>query len=82
MHDDYVMRTTLDIEDDVLLAVKQLAREKHEPAGRLISELVRKTLTSGRAKVRARNGVPLFPVKPGARVVTMELVNRLRDEAS
>ena len=80
MLDDAGMRTTLNIEDDVFLAVKQLARQRHESAGRLISELVRNTLTP---KVRGgeRNGAPLFPVKPGAQVVTMDLVNRLRDEA-
>jgi hypothetical protein len=79
MRDAIAMRTTLDIEDDVLLAVKQLARQRHEPAGRLVSELVRKTLLP-KVKGRERNGVPLFPVKPGSRVVTMDLVNRLRDE--
>jgi hypothetical protein len=73
------MRTTLDIEDDVLLAVKQLSRQRHEPAGRLVSELIRKAMLS-KVKGRERNGVPLFPVKPGASVVTMALVNRLRDE--
>ena len=80
MRDDWRMRTTLDIEDDVFLAVKQLARQRHEPAGRLVSELVRKTLMP-RVKGRERNGVPLFPAKPGSGVVTMDLVNRLRDEA-
>ena len=74
------MRTTLDIEDDVLLAVKQFSRERHETAGRLISELVRKALLP-KLESHERNGVPLFPVKPGAKVVSMDLVNRLRDEA-
>ncbi len=79
MRDDCRVRTTLDIEDDVLLAVKQFSRQRHEPAGRLISELVRKVLLP-KLRGRERNGVPLFPVKPDARVVTMALVNRLRDE--
>ena len=74
------MRTTLNIEDDVLFAVKQFSRERHESAGHLISELVRKALLP-KLKGRERNGVPLFPVKPGAKVVSMDLVNRLRDEA-
>ncbi len=29
----------------------------------------------------ARNGLPLFPIQPGANVVTLELVNQLPDEA-
>jgi hypothetical protein len=74
-----IMRTTLDIEDDVLLAVKQFAYQRHEPAGRVISELVRKALLP-KTKCHQRNGVPLFPTKPGAKVVSLDLVNRLRDE--
>jgi hypothetical protein len=73
------MRTTLDIDDDVLLAVKALSRQRRVTAGRLISELARKSLV-GRPANRMRNGVPLFPVQPGAPVVTLELVNRLRDD--
>ena len=69
----------MDIEDDVLLAVKELSRQRHETAGRLVSELVRKALFA-KPRGRERNGVPLFPSKPGAGVVTMDLVNRLRDE--
>ena len=80
MRDDFGMRTTLDMEDDVLLAVKQLSRQRHETAGRLMSELVRKALRT-KVKGRERNGVPLFPASPHAGGITMELVNRLRDEA-
>jgi hypothetical protein len=74
------MRTTLNIDDDVLLAVKEISRQRHEPTGRLLSELVRTALVS-KVEGRERNGVPIFPVRPGASIVTMELVNRLRDEA-
>jgi len=74
------MRTTLDIEDDVLLAVKQFAYQRHEPAGRVISELVRKALLP-KTRTHQRNGVPLFPIKPDGKVVSLDLVNRLRDEA-
>ena len=80
MRDDQTMRTTLDIDDDVLLAVKELSRHRREPAGRLLSELARQALTP-KVKARERNGVPLFARKPARGVVTMELVNRLRDEA-
>lgn len=75
-----VMRTTLNIEDDVLFAVKQFSRERHESAGQLISELIRQALLP-KSVGKKRNGVPMFPVKPGAKVVSMDLVNRLRDEA-
>jgi hypothetical protein len=47
--------------------------------GKVISELARKGLRPTEAP-KVRNGVLVFPVKPGAEPVTMELVNRLRDE--
>ena len=82
MRDASAMRTTLEIEDDVMLAVKALAVRKQTTAGAEISALVRKALQSDdRPASKRRNGVPLFQVKPGSAVVTMELVNRLRDDA-
>jgi hypothetical protein len=81
MSDDFAMRTTLDIDDDVLLAAKDLARQRNVPAGRVLSDLARKGLQRDRAS-RSRNGVPLFPSRRGVPVVTLELVNRLRDETS
>ena len=40
------MRTTLDIDDDILMAAKELAKAAHKTAGQIISELVRKSLTT------------------------------------
>ncbi len=74
------MRTTLDIDPDVMLAAKDLAARKHTTAGHVLSELARQALTSRRTRGE-RNGVPLFPTKKGGTVVTLELVNRLRDAA-
>jgi len=39
------MRTTLDIAEDVLLAVKDRARREKRSAGELLSELAREALT-------------------------------------
>jgi hypothetical protein len=39
------MRTTLDIDDDVLVAAKELAKARKSTAGEVISGLVRKALT-------------------------------------
>jgi hypothetical protein len=75
------MRTTLDLDADVLLAAKELAAARRTTAGKVISELVRKALTPT-DRVRARNGVPLLPRRaPGASRPTMQLVNTLRDDA-
>ena len=73
------MRTTIDLEDDVLFAAKELARQRGTTIGRVLSDLARQSLTR-QAPVTTRDGLPLFPVQPNAGVVTLELVNRLRDE--
>jgi hypothetical protein len=39
------MRTTLDIDDDVLLAAKELAAIRRTTAGQVISDLARQALT-------------------------------------
>lgn len=76
------MRTTLDIEDDVLFAAKDLARRERKTAGRVISELARKGLTGGAAltagEPKAIYGFRPFP-KQG-RIVSNELINKLRED--
>lgn len=78
------MRTTLDIEDDVLAAAKELARRGHTSAGRVISDLARRALTqaapaSGTAREpEAIFGFRPFPSRGG--VVSNEKVDQLRDE--
>ncbi len=75
------MRTTLDIEEDVLLAVKELARHEKTTAGKVISRLVRKGLsgdTSRSRKITYRNGVPILPSR--GRIITNELIDQIREE--
>ncbi len=73
------MRTTLDLDDDILQAAKELAAARRTTAGKVLSELARKGLTSSPAGP-VRNGVPLLPRRPaGAPRPTMQLVNELRD---
>ena len=57
------MRTTLNIDDDVLQAAKELAAIRGLTAGRVISDLVRVALAPSRPE-RMRNGVPLLPPRP------------------
>jgi hypothetical protein len=72
------MRTTLDIESDVLQAAKEIARSRGVTAGEIVSELLRKALQPAAVQGRIRNGVPLIARRPGAPVMTMALVNELR----
>jgi hypothetical protein len=73
------MRTTLAIDDDVLVVAKAMAAQQNRPLGDVISDLARRSLD--RPKVRGeRNGIPLLSPKPDAHQVTLEIVNALRDE--
>jgi hypothetical protein len=77
-----IMRTTLDIDEDVLQAAKELAVVRGRTAGQVISELARAALQAPARSVRVRNGVPLLPRRgAGAPRPTMKLVNDLKDEA-
>jgi hypothetical protein len=75
------MRTTLDIDDDVLRAAKELARREKKTAGTVISELTRKALTAAPENLkepRAARGFRPFPRRGG--IVTNEQVDKLREE--
>jgi hypothetical protein len=78
------MRTTLDIDEDVLAAAKELARRQNLSAGQVVSQLLRKTLTgqvvqstASRDSVSEVTGFRPFPA--GRAVVTNDAVNRLRE---
>ena len=77
------MRTTLDIADDVLLAVKERARREKRTAGELISELAREALTGEVRTEPGQGGDSFFGFEPlphrGA-TVSNDLIDRLRDE--
>jgi hypothetical protein len=78
------MRTTLEIEDDVLLAAKELARRGGTTAGRVISTLLRQALTQPAAATRGGtepmtiHGFQPFPSR--GKVVTNEQVEQLREQ--
>jgi hypothetical protein len=77
------MRTTLDIDDDVLQAVKDLARRKKRTAGAIISELARQALGATPADTAAKapqalHGFRPFPRRGG--IVTNELIAKLRED--
>jgi hypothetical protein len=53
------MRTTLDLDDDVLQAIKELAEHRRSTVGKVASDLVRRALAP-RASPTVRNGVPVL----------------------
>jgi hypothetical protein len=74
------MRTTLDIDEDILQAAKALAVAQKRTAGKVLSDLARRALRPAGTR-EVRNGVPLLPARPGARVVTPDVIERLLDES-
>jgi hypothetical protein len=76
------MRTTLDIEDDILQAAKELASREGGTAGQVISQLARRGLAAASTRpqkhVATRGGVPLLPSR--GEVVTLEHVRHLSDK--
>jgi hypothetical protein len=80
MHQQLGMRTTLSIDDDVLMAAKNLADRERRTVGEVLSALARQGLRRDAAPGVARNGIRLLPTRESAAPVTLELVNQLRDE--
>lgn len=74
------MRTTLKIDDDVLAAAKRLAALHRKSVGEVISALARQSLQPQAPSHPTRNGVPLLQTQKGNLPVTLEVVNKLRDE--
>ena len=74
------MRTTIDIDDEILSTVKEIARMQKQTAGDVVSRLLRESLQPKSFAREYRNGVPLLPRRSPDVRVTTELVNRLRDE--
>ncbi|MDP2794366.1 MAG: hypothetical protein Q8O25_09860 [Sulfurisoma sp.] len=87
------MRTTLDIADDVLFAAKDVARREKKTVGQLVSELMRRALSSPAAAHTGDSANPpasneidtrfremgfcTLPSRGG--IVTNELINQLRE---
>ena len=74
------MRTTLNIDQDVLWAVKELATQRGVTVGSVVSELARRALRPAAGRLEERNGVPLLAPRAGARPVSLAAVNSLRDD--
>ena len=79
------MRTTLDIDDDLLAAAKELARRENLTAGQVVSRLLREGLSgarraeAGRGQTKRRSAAGFRPFTGRGKAVTNEQVNALRD---
>jgi len=76
------VRTTLEIEDDVLEVAKDIASHQCLSLGKAVSLLIRKGIQTLRhqTKVVTLNGLRVVGRALNASPVTLEIVNKLRDE--
>lgn len=77
------MRTTLDIAEDVLHAVKERARRERRTAGEVLSDLAREGLRSADRTGEVAEEGSLYGFEPLPRrgdLVSNELIDRLREE--
>lgn len=72
------MRTTLEIDDDMLAIARVQARERGTSLGTAVSQLMRQGLRGSRRDLAS--GFPVFEAPSDAPVVTDELVVRYRDD--
>jgi hypothetical protein len=72
------VRTTLEIDNDVIAAARELASTEGRSLGSVVSDLIRKGLTP--AKVDTVDGLPVIRVPAGSPPITPEMVRRGLDE--
>lgn len=73
------MRTTLNLDDDVLELLKEYAEKRSVALGRAASELVRKGFSTP-TPTRIVNGLVVFDVPPDSPRITPERVKELESE--
>jgi hypothetical protein len=74
------MRTTLEIEDDVLEVAKGMAKHQCVSLGKAVSLLMRKAITPSSSSPTVRNGLRVISRQGNTKPVTLDVVNQLRDE--
>lgn len=72
------VRTTLNLDEDLVSVAKQLAQTQGVSLGQVISELARRSLKPSTSQ-KSRNGVLLFTPKSNTVRSDLGTVNQLRD---
>jgi hypothetical protein len=74
------MRTTLDIDDDLLAVTKEISRRQGISAGQVVSRLLRDALTGNRSAPEPASSVGGFkPFPARGTLISNELIDKLRD---
>jgi hypothetical protein len=74
------MRTTLNLDTDVMDAARALADADGRSLGTVVSDLARRGLLPRESWLDEQDGFPVFRVSPGAAVITPEMVEAALEE--
>ena len=74
------MRTTLDIDDEILRAAKDLGRRQRKTAGQVLSELARKALTTIEPLAESDSFLGFTPFPARGEWVDNDTIDRIREE--
>ncbi len=74
------MRTTLNLDDDVLLAVKERARRERRSVGEVLSELARQALTARQPQRSGEEFYGFRPLPSRGRPVSNAVIDALRED--
>ena len=77
---DAVMRTTVNLDDDVLETARAIARVERKGLGAVLSNLARQGLKPLQSRFEEGDGFPVFRVRPGAGAITDEMVRSALEE--
>lgn len=72
------MRTTLNLDDELVAAARELAASERRSLGSVISELAQRGLTP--ARVESERDLPVIRVPAGTPAITPQMVRRALDE--
>ncbi len=79
MHSITCMRTTLTIDDDVLVAIRERARRERRSAGAVLSELAREALT-GQDRPPGADRHRFQPLPRRGAAVSNAVIDRIRED--
>ena len=74
------MRTTLNIDDEILEAARSIARKRSLSVGVVLSDLARLGLRPVTTSLRTHKGFPVFDVSRDGTVLTLDCVRRYEYE--
>jgi len=74
------MRTTLNIDDELMNAIRSLARERRQSLGEVVSDLIRRGLRPEAPEAYSHD-FPVFMVREGTPPITPEMVQAAMDDS-